>query len=207
MNVLPEREQLITKVDAREFFQGAVQSALSNQHLTVSGETEVYLGNLLTSFIHAERLFDQTPDGVMIKPLSHHYLEALEARSIPERISALRRLGDISLFISGLFAQSLNRSLVDIDYYISMGGNAYGYLSDANHRSTATALKNVFAELSEKFIELMDVLSEVAESSNLGSNHDVLRLYEIWLKSGSRRAAEKLKQSGIHVVRTKLDQH
>ncbi|MEX2352915.1 MAG: hypothetical protein WD709_01915 [Gammaproteobacteria bacterium] len=202
---MPEdKNQLITDVDVREFFQGAVQSAISNQHLTISGETTLYLGNLLTSFVCSERLYDTTSDGVMLKPLAQHYLEALEAGSVQERILILRRLGDISLFISGLFAQSLKRSLVDVDYYIAMGGNAYSCLSDTNNRS---ALTTVFAELSQRFIEMVDVLSEVGETANLANNNDVLRLYEIWLKSGSKRAGEKLRQIGIHPVRTRLDHH
>lgn len=200
-------EQLISETGAREFFVDAVQSALVNQHLTVCGETIIYLGNLLTSFINTARLYEQTPEGVMIRPLAEYYFEALEAGTLSERIHALRRMGDISLFISGLFAQSLNRSIVDIDYYIAMGGNAYGYLSDPGHRATAIGLRNVFAELSLKFVDLVDVLSEVGETTNLMTNNDVLRLYEIWLKSGSKRSAEKLKQVGINPVRVKSIRH
>jgi len=205
--MLDNNNQLITDVNIREFFQGAVQTAISNQNLTVSGETAVYLGNLLTSFVNSDHLYEQTEEGVMLKPLAQHYLAALEASSKQDRIAALRRLGDISLFISGLFSQSLSRSLVDIDYYISMGGNAYSCLSDSNNRSTLAGLKYVFSELSGKFIVLMDVLSEVGENTNLASNNDVLRLYEIWLKSGSKRAGEKLKRAGIQPIRTNLVHH
>jgi hypothetical protein len=205
MTEVPER--LITDLDARMFFQGAVQSALQNQQINVCDETVVYLGNLLTYFICAERLFDQTPDGVLLRPLACHYQDAIEARSINDRAIALRRLGDISLFISGLFAQSLTRSVVDIDYYIAMGGNAYACLSDSNYRPGARALKQVYSELSGKFLEMTDILSEVGEVSNLGTNHDVLRLYEMWLKSGSLRAAAKLKQAGIHPFKTGLRRH
>ena len=194
------REQLITDVDAREFFHGAIQAAIDNQQLKVADETVVYLGNLLTSFINSDRLYDQTPDGVMIRPLAWYYQEALEARTSNEKTVALRRLGDISLFISGLYAQSLSRSLVDVDYYISMGGNAYGFLSDSGTRTVTLGLKEVFQELSRKFTELIDVLSEVGESTHISTNNDVLRLYEIWLKSGSRRAAGKLRQFGIQPV-------
>lgn len=200
-------EQLITEVNAREFFHGAVQTALQNQQISVCGETVVYLGNLLTSFLYSDRLYEQTPDGVMMKPLAWHYQEAVSARSPKERTAALRRLGDISLFISGLYAQSLSRSLVDVDYYISMGGTAYGCLSDSSPRADLSALKQVFAELSGKFIEMMDVLSEVGESTRPGNNNDVLRVYEIWLKSGSRRAAGKLKQAGIHPYMTRQLTH
>ena len=200
-------EQFITDLDAREFFHGAVQTALKNQEVTVSGETVIYLGHLLTTFINSDRLFELTREGLMLKPLAMHYKEALEATSSKERDIMLRRLGDVSLFISGMFAQSLSRSLVDIDYYIAMGGNAYGYLSETGNQSTLTGLKIAFSELAENFAEMTDILSEVSEVTNLNSSHDVLRLYEIWQKTGSKRAADKLKKSGIHPVRTATRHH
>ena len=87
-----------------------------------------------------------------------------------------------------------------------MGGNAYACLSD-NHRPANAGLQQVFAELASKFTGLLDVLSEVSESSRPGGSHDLLRLYEIWLKSGSPRAAAKLKQAGIQVVCTGTSRH
>ncbi len=201
------RQQLVTDIDPRAFFLEAVHSAVLNQQLNVCGETIVYLGNLLTSFINTDRLYEQTTDGVMLKPLAQYYLQAVEAGSIHDRIKALRRMGDISLFISGLYAQSLSRSLVDIDYYISMGGNAYGYLSDSGSRSAAVGLRNVFAELSAKFVGMVDVLSEVGEVTSISSNHDILRLYEVWMKSGSKRSAQKLRQAGIEPVKSSNNRH
>jgi hypothetical protein len=100
---MPEvHDRLITEIDAREYFQGEVQSALQNQDIDVSGETVVYLVNLLTTFIDSDHLFEQSADGVMLKSLAMHYKEAREARTINERLMMLRRLGDVALFISGM---------------------------------------------------------------------------------------------------------
>lgn len=200
-------ELLITDVNAHHFFQDAIETALQHQKVEISGETTVYLGNLLTTFINCDYLYDQTPEGRMIKPLAIHYQEALDARSGKERFRLLKRLGDISLFISGLFARSLSRSLVDIDYYIAMGGNAYGYLSETGSSRYLPGLKIAFSELSERFPAMMDILSEVGESTSLNSNNDVLRLYEIWLRTGSHRVAAKLGELGIHPVSSGQYQH
>ena len=199
--------QFITDVDAREYFLGAVEEAVLNQNLQVSGETRVYLGNLLTTFINAGQLYDQTPEGVMLKPLANRYLEAVETSSTKERFVVLQRLGDVSLFISGLFAQSLSRSLVDIDYYIAMGGNAYSYLSESPAAGTVVALKIVFTELAENFTGMIDILSEVGESISINTNYDLLRLYEIWQKTGSTRVADKLAKAGIHPIKTAARHH
>jgi hypothetical protein len=152
---MPEvHDRLITEIDAREYFQGEVQSALQNQDIDVSGETVVYLVNLLTTFIDSDHLFEQSADGVMLKSLAMHYKEAREARTINERLMMLRRLGDVALFISGMFSQCLNRSLVDIDYYIAMVGNAYGYLSEVGKSNSSISLKIVFTKLANNFYQL-----------------------------------------------------
>jgi len=191
--------QLITGLDVREFFQDSVQSALSNQHVSVCDETVIYVVNLLTVFVRTERLYESTSDGIMIKPLALIYGEALEAQSTSDRDNALKKLGDIALFISGLFANSLSRSAVDVDYYIALGGNAYGHLAGSSRVSrNGHVLKDVYVELAERFAEFVDVLTEVGEQSNLNSSSDIVRLYEIWLCSGSNYAADKLRKSGIY---------
>jgi hypothetical protein len=58
--------------------------------------------------------------------------------------------------------------------------------------------------LSDKFARFVDVLAEVGEQSGLSSQTDIMRLYEIWLRTGSRRAAERLRKLGIEPVRTSI---
>ena len=194
-------EQLITGVDVREYFQGALTEALDRQCVPVQDETVLYLTNLLASFVRSEQLYDHTPDGVMIRPLVALYGDAVNARSVEEEYRALQRLGDLALFVSGLFAHSLGRSLVDVDYYIAMGGNAYASIAGSERLSrTRRTLRAVFSELAERFVAVVDVLAEVGEAGNLQTSHDILRLYEIWLASGSPRAAARLRQLGIDPV-------
>ena len=117
---------------------------------------------------------------------------------VDERSRALRRLGDIALFISGVFSQSLNRRVVDVDYYVSMGGSAYSHLSDTIRASRrGRSMSRMFGELASKFVAFVDVLGEVSEGPSRGNDLDVLRQYELWLRTGSNRAAERLRAAGI----------
>ena len=54
----------------------------------------------------------------MLKALARMYAEAADARSFNERDSSLHHLGDVALFISGLFPQSLSRSLMATQFKI-----------------------------------------------------------------------------------------
>ena len=150
--------------------------------------TSFYVVNLLTGFVHLDRSAARDRD----EALGVRLAKALQSAGMAQRDS-LRRVGDQSLFISGFFADSLNRRLVDIDYYIRLGERAYGSLA----RQGDEAFGEVFDELSSKFPAVVDVLTEVSERSALASNSDVLRLYEKWLRTGSRRRGDLLVARGI----------
>jgi hypothetical protein len=192
---------LVAVTNLREFFHDSVQAALRKQRVDVDDHTEHYVVNILTMFARSEELYDVTPEGVRLKPLAHMLADAAGAPSPQQRDETLRRLGDVSLFVAGFFAQSFARKLIDIDYHIAMGGRAYGTLAD-NLRGTmrGQAFAAVFLELAQKFQRLVDVLNEVAEMAHTHTDQDILRLYEIWLKTGSPRAYSILQRLGVAPV-------
>jgi hypothetical protein len=196
-----EASPLVAVTNLREFFHDSVQAALRKQRVDVDGHTEHYVVNILTMFARSEELYDSTPDGVRLKPLALMLADASEASSAQQRDEALRRIGDVSLFIAGFFAQSFARKLIDIDYHIAMGGRAYGTLADNLRGSIrGAAFATVFLELAQKFQRLVDVLNDVAEMAHTHTDQDILRLYEIWLKTGSPRAHAILQQLGVAPV-------
>ena len=194
-------ERLITNTSIKEFFHDSVNQAISNQHIEVSAETVFYLVNLLTVYSRSEHLFDKTENGIDLKPLALIYADAVNQSNTLERARLLQRLGDTALFIAGVFTDSLNRKVVDVDYYIAMGGNAYSTVSETLRGAYNNgSVKSLFDELTEKFTEFVDVLNEVSENANLSTNSDILRLYEIWIRTGSKRAAGQLRRLGIEPV-------
>jgi len=171
-----------------EYFKELVEGAIEHQGLNANELTAFYLVQLLASFV--ERPAADRDDST--QPLAVRLAHALEAGGSRQRAS-LKQIGDVSLFISGFFSDSLNRKLVDVDYYVAIGGYAYGTLS----RVETDTFSPVFAELAAKFVGFVDVLSEVSERSSCASNSDVLRLYEKWLKTGSPRSGQLLAERGV----------
>ncbi|MGC1459350.1 MAG: hypothetical protein WA825_13835 [Steroidobacteraceae bacterium] len=180
-----------------EYFRDSLNAALGKQQLSVDDHTRHYVVNVLTLFARSESLFERTAEGSRLKPLVVMLTEALAAPSLAERQRGLQRLGDVSLFIAGFFARSFARKLVDIDYHISMGAQAYSTLADTQRGRRGAVLGRVFAELAGKFQPLVDALNEISESSYKHSNADVLRLYELWLRTGSRRSWRLLRGLGV----------
>jgi hypothetical protein len=170
---------------------------MAKQGVAADDHTAYYVVNLLTLFAKHETLYDQAKPGPGLQPVALLLAAAADSPSREVRNAMLRRVGDTSLFVAGFLGDGFARKLVDIDYYIDMGGAAYGRLSD-DVRGTREghAFGAVFAELAEKFREFVDVLAEIRDSGKAAAI-DVLRLYEVWLRTGSRRAARLLRENGL----------
>ena len=193
---------LVAVSSLREFFRDAFHAASEHQRLDIDESAEQYVVNLLTMFSRADALYEKTAEGLRIRPLAHMLADALDAPSPAARQRGLQRLGDVSLFVAGFFARSFARKLIDIDYHIAMGGNAYSSLADTMQRSTSgRGIAAIYAQLAQKFQRLVDALNEVSEMSYRHSDADILRLYEIWMKTGSARAHGLLNKLGVQPVK------
>ena len=193
---------LVAVGSLREFFRDAFHTASEHQRLEIDESAEQYVVNLLTMFSRADALYEKTSEGLRIRPLAHMLADALDAPSTAARQRCLQRLGDVSLFVAGFFARSFARKLIDIDYHIAMGGNAYSSLADTMQRSTSSrGIAAIYAQLAQKFQRLVDALNEVSEMSYRHSDADILRLYEIWMKTGSPRAHGLLNKLGVQPVK------
>ena len=149
---------VVAVANLREFFHDSLNSAMASNRLAVESDTAHYVVNLLTLFARAEAFHDPADTSPTRRPLALMLADALEAPTTEERMFGLQRLGDISLFIAGFFAADLQRAVVDLDYYVSMGGGAYSTLS-VQSRGTmkGRAFGSVFAELGAKFQQLVEL--------------------------------------------------
>ena len=191
-------EYVVPVRDLRDYFRRSIDEAMSRQKVQVDPHAAHYVVNLLTLFARSEDLYEDHGDTYGLKPLALMLVDAVDAATAEQRTFSLQRIGDVSLFIAGFFADSLAHRLVDLDYYIRMGGNAYGSLSEEIRGTLrGQAMAHVYRELARKFQVLVDVLNEVRDSARKSSDIDVLRTYEVWLKTGSKRAENLLRQHGV----------
>lgn len=181
----------------QEFFKDSVAEAMAKQGVAADDHTAYYVVNLLTLFARHDALYERGEPGPGLQPLALLLAAAAESPHRETRNAMLRRVGDTSLFVAGFLGDGFARKLVDVDYYIDMGGAAYGRLSDSMRGTReGRAFGAVFAELAAKFGEFVDVLAEIRDSGKAAAI-DVLRLYELWLKTRSRRAARLLREHGL----------
>jgi len=174
---------LVTQPQA--YFKELISEALVTSRVSPKPETEFYLVNLLNQFMRANRMTEE-PLALMVK-------EAFEAEAQIQN-AMFRQIGDVSLYVAGFFQDSLNRKLVDVDYYIEMGGSAYQRV--ASHSSEET-LRELYSELAHKFGSFVEVLAQVSDKTSTRTERDILRMYELWVRTKSERAAKALQEAGI----------
>jgi hypothetical protein len=168
-----------------EYFHEVVTDALTAVDLDASEPASWYLVGLLGEMTRA-RLTDE-PLGLKL---------ASPPRDLGERVRTLKEVGDTSLYVAGFFAESLTRSLVDVDYYVGIGQSAYAQLARSlggNH-----SLSDIYEELAAKFPRFVDVIAEIRKRTDFATS-DVTRLYEIWLRTRDAWIEKKLRAVGVLV--------
>lgn len=166
------------------FFHEVVTEALDTQGVEASAQAEFYLVGLLGEFAHA-----RIPD----EPLSLKL--AGPAGDPSERVKNLKQVGDTSLYLAGFFAESLDRKVVGVDYYVDLGRTAYRELG---RRLSTSTVGEVYDELGSRFPAFVDVLGEVRRNVDF-VGHDVVKLYEEWMRTRSEWIERRLAKLGVIV--------
>lgn len=190
---MQKNKGIIHRTNTTEFFRTRVHAAISHSGVETSEMTEFYIVNLLDQYREVSKLFAEEGDGPVLKPLALMLDEAQDADPVVKR-ACLKRLGDTALYVAGFFTDYVHKSLVDLNYYISMGGAAYGSLSSMQRKR---AIQELYYELAVKFSFLVEVLANVAPWSQHIDNQRLVRLYAQWLKSGDARLKVILEREGI----------
>ena len=196
---------IVETATVEEFFHELVTAAMEVLQVDVSCHAQYYMVNLLHEFTHCHNALE-TENSALDEPLALMLKKALEAASPGKSSLHLKQLGDVSLFMSGFFSENLDRKVVDLDYYIGMGGSAYGQLAQHFSRMPqGGAFGELYNEMSGCFRSLVEVLNEISDRSRFERDEDLIRLYENWMRTGNDRVSRKLARHGfvnIHVPPT-----
>lgn len=182
-------------LEPTEFFRDEISKAFLKQKFKAESEVEYYLVDLMTRFIFSDNFFQIDQKGNKSEPTLALMLgDAMNAPDEGKKREDLRKVGDVSLYTAGFFADRIARKAVDVDYYIGMGSNAYSVLAQS---ALDVYFRKVFTDLSSKFVRYVDVLAEISSQTFVKDSQNLLRTYDLWLKTGSERAERQLKDAGL----------
>ena len=173
-------------VNPSDYFESIISEALDKRELQSPPLVKSYLVKLLELNVATENMTIQSTFAEML----------LRAQNAEKHLrhQMLRKLGDTSLYISGFFGDSLNRKIIDIDYYAEIGGMAYVSLANESNNEEKAV---IFGEFGERFLDYVDVLTYVSQSAEVQSNQNLLRIYERYIVTGSELAKDQLLEKGL----------
>ncbi len=186
-------------VSPEKYFSDMVEQGFAKRKISVHPSVQSYLVQVLEHYLDARNLHEEEVDELgNRKPgtLAEMFLVANQSPPAA-KFGLLKKLGDKSLYISGFFGDSLARKIVDIDYYIDMGGAAYASLAECTHEDT---MASVYRTFSRRFLDFVEVLTYISQESMIQSDQNLLRLYDRYLRTGSPMAQERLVEMGVLTI-------
>ncbi len=110
----------------QDYFRTSIDDVIAEQGVHVDAHATHYVVNMMTLFSRSDQFYQDDGETYGIKPLALMLADAADAPSTEQRNQTLQRIGDVALFISGFFVESLANKAVDIDYYMTMGRDHQG---------------------------------------------------------------------------------
>lgn len=189
---------LVGTASMEEFFKDAVGAALKRTGLSLSAQAEHYVVQLLADFSRAENVYAESERG---EPAALATLLSRAQEALPEEaVRIYRHMGDRSLYLSGFFTEAVERRLVSVDYYVSMGGSAYASVAGLM-RPAAAHVSALFTELSDRFDKLVDLLHAVSlialEDNPALTDGKVYELMERYRRTGRPELLRALEAWGV----------
>jgi len=160
-------------------WQALIQEAEGNTHLKLAEDLESYLVFLLIRFNSHPEIAKSV---LALEFLNSHYLVGKQQQDY------LRDIGDKCLLFAGLFPGRAETKRVKISYFVEMGQSAYSSLAAL----TKLKVAELYAEVSEGFVSLMDVLQAVRHLAKQTPPLSPLQAIELWQDTGSQQALAAL---------------
>jgi hypothetical protein len=181
----------------RDYFREALGAAMKKTSVRLTDVVQAYVVNLLAEFARTENVYAGTDRGQ--KPVFVELLTRAQEADPQEAVRIYKHMGDSSLYFTGFFTESMEREIVGRDYYVSMGGTAYASVAGLM-RPTAASSSALFAELSDRFPALVDLLMAMSlhgERNAPVPDAHLLSLVERYRRTGNRELLDALASQGV----------
>lgn len=175
----------------RRHLQQMVYEALTHENVKVSKLVGEYTVNILVDFIDAEHL-TSSEGGLPV--LAWLYRDAANLKG-SRKIAALKKLGDVSLFLAGLFSDYVRKTTNGLGYYVDMGRSAYDTIA-------VSALNPIYDELSKNFIPLVGALNFIASRTSTSHELDLDGLFELYVRDSKNLELQRriMRKSSIPII-------
>lgn len=172
----------------QEYFSEALSMALGRSKSDLSQEVQAYLVYLLADYARSERVYAGVNAGE--EPILVLLLERALESPPAEANRIFKHIGDSTLYLTGFFGEKTQAQGLNSNYYMSIGGDAYGRLAQ-NTRLP------VYEELSGAFRRLVYLLRQVSLHERKASPEEILSWIEQYQQSKSPELQALLALNGV----------
>jgi hypothetical protein len=142
----------------RQLFQKLTETSLTHVGLKNDIELTVYISDLLVRFVYTDNLYKlKNAAGERLVYIVDMLLAA-DGANFQLKREVRKHIGDYSLFILGLFPESLDhpRRPLNPEYYVEQGKESYSVVAEMDQYKPTASL---FRKLSDKFEYCISALS------------------------------------------------
>ena len=162
-------KKIILSTSLKGFFFDGLMEINKKSLCPVPESVIFYSSDVLDKFALSEDFFEKSDGKMKEKILGLKLLEATQyGREDQKRI--YKEVGDMSLLVCGYFSQSVNKKIVDAQYYSQLGKMAYSHLNSVSpHFLDIPSFYGMVATCFESLTTLMTILAtkENGNDSNL----------------------------------------
>lgn len=152
------------------FFDGLIE--LNKKSLCPVPESVLYYSSeVLEKHALSSDFFEISEGKVREKILGIKLLEATQLSRVEQK-KVFREVGEMSLLVCGYFAESVNKKLVDTNYYAQLGKMAYGNLN--NIAPSFLDIPSFYKLVATCFESLTTLLAIMASKNRRGDDKHLL---------------------------------
>lgn len=166
-----EDKKIILASNLKGFFFDGL-SELNKKSLCPVPESIIYYSSdVLDKFALSQDFFDSSSGKVREKILGLKLLEATQLNK-DEQKKVYKDVADMSLVVCGYFAESVNKKIVDIQYYSQIGKMAYTQLNSMNPRFLD--IPSFYGMVATSFESLTTLMSMFAAKTKTGEDSHLI---------------------------------
>lgn len=158
---------LLLDVSPALLFQVLLRQTLGERRSFIERQVINYLANLLSLFVHSDRVERPVAGQEISSPYLVDLIEAATHATPPRRFEIEVHIGNYALFLLGIYGRWIehrhryHKRLVGIDFYRSFG-RSYYHQAAAHPLAYRLGLHNVLTRLSEAFDDYVEALNDLS---------------------------------------------
>jgi hypothetical protein len=165
------QNKIILSANLKGFFFDGLSEINKKSLCPVPESVIYYSSDVLDKFALSQDFFETSEGKVREKILGIKLLEATQL-SREEQKKIYKEVGDMSLLVCGYFSESVNKKIVDTQYYSQLGRMAYSHLN--NVTPTFLDIPSFYGMVATCFESMTTLMTILATKNRTGVENNLI---------------------------------